>query len=276
MADAAAIEARGLAWIAGQDDLIAAFERDADIYSEFAAETLAAPCRKPRKDDPPIVAKVFGGRRALGKVGILGMGYGMGADRALEYMLTYPELAPKVESGEIDWNFCKRFVMTYREKYRMIPKFWYDLEAVFKYVTRYGKTAELRGLRLSREGITTILRLPSGRSLFYPYASLSGSGREERIKWKAGPVWADLWGGTVVENCVQSLARDILAEAILYIEDHGFRVAHHCYDSVVVSVPAEQQTLCYACVCEAFTKHHSAWSNGWPLGVEATVGRRYE
>lgn len=267
-ADAAQIEARGTAWIAGQEDLIAAFARDEDVYSDFAADVLAAPCRKPRKSDPPPVAKLYGARRAIGKVGILGMGYGMGSVRALEYMASYDDLKPRIVSGSIDLNFCKRTVDTYRNKYRMIPKFWRDLENVFRYVVKYGQPQTLRGLALSREGSTTILQLPSGRCLFYPHAQV---GSEDRLRFH----WGDLWGGTLTENVVQAMSRDVLAEAILFIEDHGFRVAHHVYDSVVVSVPEKDQTIAFACVSEALTRV-PAWCPGWPMGVETTVGRRYD
>jgi DNA polymerase len=99
--------------------------------------------------------------------------------------------------------------------------------------------------------------------------------REGKISYQAGPVREKLWGGVLVENVVQAMARDILAEAVLYIEDHGFRVSHHCYDSVVVTVPEDQDTLAYACTCEAFTQD-IAWAKGWPLAVEATIGRRYD
>jgi hypothetical protein len=268
MADAAQIEARGNGWIAGQDDLCEAFRKDQDVYSEFAAETLAAPVRKPRKDDPPAVARLLGGRRALGKVGILGMGYGMGAARALEYMETYPELEPKVESGEIDLMFCKRFVDAYRAKYQMIPKFWRDLENAFRFATKYGQAQTLRGLEVFRQGTTTVLRLPSGRCLFYPHSALAADGR---LRFH----WGDLWGGTLTENVVQAMSRDVLAEAILFIEDHGFRVAHHVYDSVVVVAPESQDTLAFACVTEAL-KRVPAWAKGWPMGVETTIGRRYD
>lgn len=266
--DAAQIEARGNGWIAGQTDLCEAFARNEDVYSTFAADVLAVPVRKPRKDDPPPVAKLYTGRRALGKVGILGMGYGMGATRALDYMETYPELRPKVESGEIDLSFCKRFVDAYRNKYRMIPKFWRDLEDAFRYVTRYGNPRTLRGLGLSREATTTVIKLPSGRCLFYPAAHI---GREDRLAYR----WGDLWGGTLTENIVQAMSRDILAEALLYVEERGFRVAHHVYDSLVVSVPEARVEEAKSVVEEALT-HVPDWAEGWPLGCETTIGVRYE
>jgi DNA polymerase len=271
-ADAAQIEARGLAWLAGQTDLVQAFAQNRDIYSDFAAEVLGAPCRKPRKDDPPAVAKVLSTRRSLGKVGILGMGYGMGSVRALEYMEDFPDLRPKVESGEIDLAFCKNFVDTYRNRYRMIPALWRDLEASFTYVTRYGQPRTLRGLTMSREGTTTVLTLPSGRSLFYPHAHVDGEGR---LQWKAGPTWADLWGGSLVENCIQAVSRDVLVEAVLAVEAAGFRVALHCHDSIVVSVEKSRAEEAKACVCAALVSP-PLWAPNWPLGVEASTSERYE
>ena len=271
LADAAQIEARGNSWIAGQDDLTEAFRQDRDVYSEFAADVLAAPCRKPMKDDPPLVARLYGARRAIGKTGILGMGYGMGAVRALEYMQTYPELAPKIETGEIDLLFCKNVVETYRAKYAKIPKFWRDLENVFKFVVKYGQTQTLRGLTLSRSGSTVEVRLPSGRSLFYPHAAISGSGREERLRFR----WGDLWGGTLTENVVQAASRDVLAEAILKIEAGGYRVGAHVYDSVVVVVPEDRAEAAKKCVEEAISTP-PAWCPGWPMGVEASISERYE
>lgn len=268
MGDAAQIEARGTAWLAGQTDLLAAFSRDEDVYSDFAAEVLAAPCRKPRKSDPPPVAKLYGARRAIGKVGILGMGYNMGPDRCLEYMQTYPELEPKVESGEIDFMFCKNLVNTYRTKYYMIPKLWKDLENVFRFTTRYGTPQTLRGLGLSRDGTTTVIRLPSGRRLYYPHAAVD-------VKGDLRYHWGKLYGGILTENVVQAMSRDVLVEALLFVEEHGFRVAHHVYDSLVVVAKETEDTIAYACVSEAL-KRVPTWATGWPMGAEVTLGSRYE
>lgn len=268
MADAAQIEARGLAWIAGQTDLLEAFARDEDVYSQFAAEVLAAPVRKPQKDDPPPVAKLLGGRRALGKVGILGMGYGMGPSRALDYMADFPELAPKVESGEIDFDFCKRFVYAYRNKYPMIPKFWTDVENVFRFALKYDEVRTLRNLTFTRSGTTVEVRLPSGRCLFYPQAAVIAY---NQLRYR----WGHLWGGVICENVVQAISRDILAEAILFIEDQGFRVLHHIYDSVIVDAEESQEAEALAVVNESLTRVPD-WALNWPLGVESFTGKVYQ
>lgn len=265
--DAAQIEARGLAWVARQMDLVEAFVKNQDIYSDFSSDVLAVPCRKPRQDDPPAVGKLLSARRAIGKVGILGMGYGMGARRALEYMDTYPELRPQIDSGEIDLVFCKRFVESYRGKYRMIPKFWQDVENVFRYVTRHGGERNLRDLGFSREGTTTVITLPSGRSLFYPNARISN---DNELVYH----WGHLWGGTITENVVQAMSRDVLAEAILFVEEE-FRVAHHVYDSIVACVPESQADQALQYVCTAITRQPE-WAPDWPMGVEAFVSKRYD
>jgi DNA polymerase len=271
MGDAAQIEARGVAWFAGQEDLLNAFAQSRDVYSEFAAEVLAQPVRKARKDDPTAVQRLFNGRRTLGKVGILGMGYGMGKNRALEYMLTYPELEPKVESGEIDLEFCRRFVDKYRSKYSRVPKFWRDIEDAFRFVTKYGKEKSLQGLRLSRDGTMTAIGLPSGRHLFYPQARITGSFPNERLAYR----WGDLWGGTLTENVVQAASRDVLAETILFVESYGFSVVHHVYDSIVVACPEDRAEAAEQVLAEALTRT-PAWANGWPMDVETTIAKRYE
>jgi DNA polymerase len=110
--------------------------------------------------------------------------------------------------------------------------------------------------------------LPSGRALFYPHAGID---RDNRLSYQ----WGGFWGGLLVENVVQAMSRDILADAILFCEDHGFRVAFHVHDSIVVAMPIEQQTLAFACVTDAL-KTVPAWATGWPLNVDATIGTKYD
>ena len=269
--DAAQIEARGVAKFAGQADLLRDFELGHDVYSVFAGEVLAVTVRKARKDDPPAVAKLLTARRALGKVGILGMGYGMGCDRALEYMETYPELGPKIESGEIDLMFCRRFVDHYRTRYAMVPRLWNNLENAFRATTKYGEPQELYGLRLTRDGSTTVVRLPSGRCLFYPHASVSSENGREKIKYH----WGKLWGGTLVENVVQSASRDVLGDAILWIEDNGpWRVVLHVHDEVVLVVPKAEAEDALALTLKAL-RRRPAWAPDWPLDAEGQIMERY-
>jgi DNA polymerase bacteriophage-type len=270
VADAAQIEARVLAWLAGQHDLVQAFERGDDIYSEFASEVLAQPVRKARKSDPAPVSKILSARRALGKVGILGMGYGMGKSRALEYMQSYPELQDKLDSGEIDLLFCDDVVQLYRRKFPMIPKLWRDVEQAFRITTKYGQTQHTHGLEFRRDGTTTIIELPSGRCLFYAHASVKQGEKGEEIRWH----WGKLWGGTLVENIVQSISRDILAEAILRCEDAGIPIGHHIHDELVgvVLVAVAKDRLH---ILENALKVRPAWAPTLPLDAEGFICSKY-
>jgi DNA polymerase bacteriophage-type len=268
LADLAAIEARGNAWISGQGDLRLAFEQNRDVYSEFASEALASPCRKAMGSDPAPVKSLLTLRRAFGKMCILALGYGMGAVTFLDRLEKDPELRAKVESGEFDLLFCKRHVDGYRNKYSKICTFWRSIEDAFKFTTKYGQPRTLHGLSFSRDGTTTRMQLPSGRCMFYPHAACGADGR---LRWH----WGDLWGGTLTENVVQAMSRDLLAEAMLRMEARGVRIGHHVYDSVVAVVPENQADAAATIVSDELIRVPE-WAKGWPLGVELSISKRYE
>ena len=266
MADAAQIEARGVGWLAGQDDLVRAFSEGRDIYSEFARDFLGVPVWKPLADDPPPIAKLMEGRRFLGKVAILAMGYGMGKDTALDRMDTYPEAREMLDSGMIDLAFCNSLVKKYRSRYPKIPAFWRKVEQAFRITTKYGERRELNGLTFSREGTTTLLRLPSGRVMHYLKAQDSFG----QLGWK----WGELWGGTICENAVQAMSRDLLVEALLKVEAAGFRVSHHIYDSLIVCTEDSRVDEAQEVVRSALL-HVPSWATGWPLGVDMHIGKTW-
>lgn len=268
MADAAQIEARGTGWIAGESKITDAFAQGRDVYSELATDVFGYPVRKSRKDDPKQVADFLDARRAIGKVGILGMGYGMAALRALVYMEGYPELRDQLKSGEIDLEFCEKLVEKYRGRYDKIPKFWRTIENAWRVVAKYGQAQAVGPLRLHKIDGAVRLRLPSGRNLWYHDAKVN---RDGELSWR----WGRLWGGVLTENIVQAMSRDVLAEALLAIEAEGFRVVHHVYDSIVVSVEEGLAEAAEACVRASLTKV-PAWASGWPLGVDSWTGERYK
>jgi hypothetical protein len=273
LADAAQIEARGVAWLAVATDLCDAFRENRDIYSEFATELFGEPVRKPKQEDPEDVYESMFTRRFIGKGAILGLGYGMGPSKFLARLEEAMETRPLVQSGAIDAAFVERAVQTYRQRYAEIPALWHDTENAFVYTTETGKHSFLRSrdLQFNRIRTTTVVTLPSGRRLFYPHATVSGRGREKELRFH----WGHLWGGSLIENIVQAMSRDVLAEAILYVEDHGFRVGHHVYDSIVAVVPVEKKEEALACVEDAL-RRVPLWAEGWPLDVEAKIGDKYD
>lgn len=268
--DSSAIEARGLAWIAGQTDLVEAFAEGRDVYSEFAGRLLGRSVRKPKDYDPEPVAKILKIGRDYGKAYILGCGYGMGPICMLVEMRKIPAFTEKIERGEIDISTCKRDIKFYRQTYPMIPKFWGDTEKAFRVVTKYSDQIRTVGLLVFySKGSMVFLRLPSGRELRYPQCTIRRSSNE--IRWKYGR----LWGGSITENIVQSMCRDLLGFWILECEKAGLPIVIHVHDDMTTMVLKEleegsQMTL------EKIMLTKPAWAEGLPLAVESHTGERYE
>jgi len=273
--DASQIEARVLAWIAGQWDLIERFANSEPIYCQFASEVVGVPVRKATKDDPPDVAKTMTRYRNLGKVGILGAGYGMGPGRCLDY-------ARDVYHVDIDADMAEKLIKHYRSANPKITQFWRDLEARFKFVTRYpNETQKLdRGLTLWREGDTTIITLPCGRNLRYPGAGFRMEAGYEELGWP-NPLtksWTRAWGGFLTENIVQAMSRDILAEAILLSEDRGkqigLRIGHHVHDEMIGVVGNEHGPAALDIQLEAL-RVRPEWAPDCPLDAEGFLTQKY-
>ncbi len=269
--DSTAIEARGLSWIAGQDDLTEAFGQNRDPYSEFASILLGRPIRKPKKYDPKPVAKVLKLGRDYGKAYVLGCGYGMGAKRMLVEMRKMPAFAEKIESGEITLATCKRDIRFYRQKYPMIPKFWDEVEKAFKVVAKYsGQVRTVGPLVFYSKGTIVYLRLPSGRELRYQYCSVRRG--DNSIRWKYGK----LWGGSITENIVQSMCRDLLGFWILECEKAGLPVIIHVHDDLTTMVPEEKQEESRI-LLEKIMLTKPAWAEGFPLAIDPIIAKgRYE
>lgn len=267
--DYSKVEAVGLAWQAGQDDLTKAFRTGADAYSDLATSLFGFPVRKPGKHDPECVKKRLEICRGFGKDAILGAGYGMGANKFYERCYTNDDLRPKFDDGTFGFEFIEHVIGTYRTKYSKIPEYWGLLEKSWRWSTKYAETVVLKkqNLEFSNDGSATFIRLPSGRTLRYPHAAVS---RDNRLRYH----WGDLWGGTLTENVVQALCRDLIAEAILRLGDNGFTVILTVHDEIVCLL--EEATA------EARLKEMGeimcelpAWAGGFPLSVEGYVSEFY-
>ncbi len=270
--DSAAIEARGVAWLARQDDLVQAFADGADVYCSLAQSITGMYTRKPRPADPPKIAAGYDIRRTLGKVGILGNGYGMGEERALEQAWAKnPSLRPLIDSGQIDLNLMRKIKETYRSDYSMIPKLWNKLENAMRWVILRDDFADVNDrIRFERdphEAGAVLMRLPSGRCMRYPRARISsGTGG---IVWRPEGSTKDyhLWGGSLTENAVQALCRDIVMDQLKMVEDAGYPVIHHIYDSLVVLCEGGDEEACEEVVYDIM-RTSSDWCLDLPLDAE--------
>ena len=225
--DSAQVEARVLAWLSGQDDLLQGFADGEDVYSQFATTLFKCTVRKPDEEDPEPVQKYLTIKRGFGKDAVLGAGFGLGASRFYERCLQNPDLRPLFDSGAYDFKFVQALIKTYRTTYSKIPQFWTKIEKCFKWVVKYpNATAQYGPLNLWNNSGTVCIELPSTRVLYYRHAKLS-SHRE--LSYQHG----SLWGGSI---CLAGYTEVLTSEGWLElqdVEDHhnvwdGTKWAKHC------------------------------------------------
>lgn len=263
IADAAQIEARGIAWLADQSDLCDSFRAGRDVYSEFASIFFKRKVRKPKKDGIPAVEAEMERMRAFGKIAILGLGYGMGADKFASW-------------AGVDIDTATRVVKLYRETYSMIPKLWYSIEDSFRYTARYDKpTTGPHGVRFhSQPDCDVVMTLPNGREIRYHRVQITNNG----IRVLNYDKWEGTWGGSIVENIVQGFSRDVLCEAMLRLEALHVHTALTVHDELVCVIEdkfdGRNTDATKFLVCHELASEPS-WAPGLPLAAESHVSDKY-
>jgi DNA polymerase len=285
-ADASQVEARILAYLAGQDDLLQDFADKVDVYSVFAAERFHREVRKPLETDPPDVAAELNRYRQIGKQIILGLGFGMGAARFYGGLRSKSDLRPLFDQGVLTEAVCAEVVHVYRKQYSRIPEFWRACDEA-AWLAFHGQATEVQGIGFACQNGALYIRLRSGRRLVYPLIRETPPSFMERQYMDADGLTQSyldenprliyglgygLYGGKIVENIVQATARDLLVEVIHRLEQEGFPVAIHVHDSVAVRVaPERQQAARDALQCA--WKSVPAWAPGLVLDAEVKTGK---
>lgn len=270
--DASQVEARGTAWIAGQEDLLEQFRRGEDPYLALASIMAGKTVRRPRNFDPAPVAAYLTKMRNCGKVGILGGGYGMGPVRAQEYARDF--------GLDLSVAEAEKLIRTYRRSVPAITRFWREVEREFKMAAKYHQTGQLpRGLKFQwdEETDTTILTLPSGRDLRYHNVRCSSKDGRDSL-WMPHPGHRGekihIWGGALCENIVQAFCRDLLAESMLDLEKAGFHTALTVHDELVLVVPDAQAEKCLKRSVQSMGTTPD-WAAGLPLAAEGRIMKQY-
>ena len=222
ISDFSAIEARVLAWLAGEQWVLDAFENGEDIYCRTASRMFGVSVEK---------HGVNGHLRQKGKIATLACGY-QGALGALKAM-------GGIEMG-LSEDELQSIVDSWREANPNIVSLWWDIDSVVKRVVKTRSKEEYKSLVISYEKGILFIELPSKRRLAYPKAKI-GTNRfgGESIVYEGivvGNKWDKIesYGGKFVENIVQAIARDILAEAMMRLEEKGFNIVMHIHDEVVI------------------------------------------
>jgi|TARA_R100000501_G_C2623122_1_gene116272 DNA polymerase len=261
VADYSSIEARVLVWLCRDEKAIKLFEEDKDLYVDMASTIYKT-------------EKVTKEQRSLGKQAILGLGYGMGSEK-------FKDTCSKV-GVEITKEFSDKVVQTYRNKYDKVKSLWYKIEEKAKKAITTKHPQSLFGITFLFENGNLLCTLPSGRKLTYNQASVKSSstpwGEKKQIyfmgvnsitkKWEEQTTY----GGKLVENIVQAIARDLLAHALTKCEENNYPVIMHVHDEIIsevkegfVSIDEFESLMC----------DKPSWAKGLPLKSEGWVGKRY-
>jgi len=269
--DYSKVEAVGVAWQAGQSDLLRGFATGVDVYSDLASQLFGKKVHKPTGEESDEEAKELVIMRGFGKDAILGAGYGMGAAKFYGRCYTNPELRPKFDDGTFDVLFVEKVIKTYRTKYSRIPAYWKKLENAWRFATKYpGEHRMLKecGLEFWNQSGATFIRLPSGRILRYPHAQVDRSNGNLRYHW------GHLWGGALTENVVQAFCRDFIAESLLRLQEHGFWCVLTVHDEIVTFLQEHNAEDRLKEMGELMTIV-PPWAKGFPLEAEGKLAERY-
>ena len=268
--DSSQIEARTVAWVAGQEDLLVAFRDKRDVYSEFATEVYGRTITKADKVE-----------RFVGKTCVLGLGYGMGAEKFRRTL----EIGQGGINVVIDINEAERIVRLYRQKNWKIVQFWQKCGNALKDMLYGGENALHPQVRYDKRGI----RMPNGFYVQYPALRETANGFmyisdartyqkaiKDRVLTGSPPddiAWTRIYGGKVTENIVQALAALVIREQMAAAGLH-FKVAFQVHDEIIVAVP-EDNALADQAKLEALMSVAPKWAPDLPVACESGMAANY-
>jgi len=253
-ADSSQIEARVLAWFAGQNDLTTAFSNGEDVYVKMASRIYQCDEADVTKD-----------QRFVGKTTILGAGYGMGAEKFGAQLKTF--------GYEVEPHEARRIIQIYRDANFKISKVWRDANFMVQQMSNNRQAA------FGREGVVKVdaskqsLIMPSGLSILYDQlgAEKTENGLEYTYKTRRGRT--KIYGGKVIENVCQAIARCIIGEQMLRI-NKKYKVVLTVHDSIVCCVKDNEVAAAQAYV-EKCMRWTPDWATGLPVDCESGTGKSY-
>lgn len=309
--DFSAIEARVLAWLADQRNVLGIFKGDGLIYEAAAAEIFGVDISKVTKE-----------QRAVGKVAILALGY-QGGPKAFQAMAVGygvslapvfdhiwaradSEMQEKAErswsqavaeakkkgkpvgSTKREWLAADVIKMFWRLANPKIVSYWYAVEQAAHQAVAYPDTVIEAGppgrkVKFAKRGSFLFCRLPSGRALSYPYPRIaevktSWGERKSAVTYKTVDsvtrkfIRVPAYGGKLVENITQAVARDLLVHAAFRCEENGYRVAFHVHDELVLEHPRWLGSIRKV---QELMETPPRWAQGLPIAADGWRGRRY-
>ena len=259
--DSSQIEARTLAWLSGQEDLVEAFDRGEDVYKIMASAIYGKDVAQINKDE-----------RFVGKTTILGAGYGMGAKKFQTQLKNF--------GVELELEETKRVIDTYRQTYPYIPQLWQDAHAILGAIIGDQYAEFGRNGIMKVEGRKGIL-LPNGLYLKYPNLRFEETEQDGKLRTEfvydtrrgKQTVPNRIYGGKVIENVCQALARIVIGKQMLMVAKK-YRVVMTVHDAIGCIVPEAEadQAKEYVELC---MRLRPEWAPELPLNCEAGYGASY-
>lgn len=285
-ADLSQIEARGTVWSAGQDDVTELFRSGGKVYEEMASYIFNISVDE-------VIARYKANPAALerfcGKESVLGCGYGVGA-------AAFARNAKKKARLIVPFEIALRAVHGWRDKNYKVVELWGALEDAAKAALDCpGQIFKAGPFSFRKKGNWLQLRLPSGRIIWYRRPSIKPRKEDlenceegelpPRFRWKihywgvngVTKQWQEetTWGGKLLENGIQGMCRDIIAEAMLCHEADGYPPILSVHDEVIAEVPIGFGSVEEFISIMVDTKRHSPWADGLPVKAEGGRGLRY-
>ena len=264
IADYAAIEARVLAWLAGQEDVLAVFKTHGKIYEKAAAGIYNSTLDKVTKD-----------QRTVGKVAVLALGY-QGGVKAFQKMANIYQV-------DIADDIAQNIVKQWREDNTDIVKYWYNCQkAAIKAIQKPSTPQQVNQIEFRYFNQFLFCKLPSGRLIAWhkPQVVDDEIGRQQ-IFFMGRETQTGAWqkqstyGGKLCENITQAVARDIMANAMLVLDEAGYDIALTVHDEIVVEVAKADASR----TLEHFTgimNQKPKWADDLPIKAEAISCQRYQ
>ena len=260
VADFSAIEARVLAWLAGEQWRLDAFQRGEDIYCASASQMFGVPVVK---------HGINGELRQKGKVAELACGYGGGSGA----LISMGALDMGLKEDELP-----DIISSWRDANPEIVKFWYAVEKAAIETVKDHNDRSVGRIGFQFSANTLWIVLPSGRRLAYikprlqpnrfGRMALTFEGLGANNKWVRG----ETYSGKLTENITQATARDLLAEAMRRMELAGLGIVGHVHDEVILEVPRGQYTVNDVC---SIMNQNPKWADGLPLSSAGYTGNYY-
>ena len=256
--DSSQIEARTLAWLAGQDDLVKAFDKGEDVYKIMASAIYGKAITEITKEE-----------RFVGKTTILGAGYGMGSTKFKNQLKTF--------GVEVTDEEAKRIIDTYRATYPQIVALWKTAGDSIKAIFRNQQTHLGRNDVLAIDGKDGI-RLPNGLYIHYPNLRVvqNDDGKTEivyDVKRGKQVIPTRIYGGKLIENVCQALARIIIGDQMLMVAKK-YRVVMTVHDAIACVVPKDEVKTAQEYV-ELCMRLRPQWGTELPLNCESGYGVSY-